>query len=231
MRNDKIIAQRKFSRVVGGELRKATAMLHHLEGNARPYFSVTGEVYEKSKWGDHYGREPVMCGCCHEMIAETWPELAPLIALHLSDDNGQPTHGAANGWYWLAGALGGMGERYHGGSGESYSAKSPIDCLMIFANYVRISAADAVRLANSLARKYRISAADLRADRLAKLRAEYGQHINVEDFREYTDVGKWLRAPTAPDRLAKAELAAWCEAQRDRWAAEAAAGLAYLKQR
>lgn len=230
MRNDKIIAQRTFKRVVGNELRKATAMLHHLEGNARPYFSVTGSVHAKLKYGEGYRGEPDSCGCLHEMIAETWPELLPLIALHLSDDDGQPMHGASNGWYWMAGALGGMGERYHGGSGESYSAKSPIECLAIFASHVRVSVADAVKLANDLAENYRDKAAKQRATRLARLRDEYGQHIQVEDFREYTDVGTWLRASTTDDAAAKFELAKWCEAQRDRWAAEAAAGLAYLNQ-
>lgn len=179
MRNDKIIAQRTFKRVVGG--------------------------------------------------AETWPELVPLIALHLSDDDGQPSHVAANGWYWMAGALGGMGERYHGGSGDQYSAKSPIDCLTIFADYVRISMADAVRLANEIA-QLRASGDEIRAGRLFRLRREYGQHIRLEDFREYTDVGQWLRAPAYSDKTAREWLNAWIEAQRPRWAAEAAAGLAWLQQ-
>lgn len=69
-----------------------TAGLHKL-GEQEPYFSVTGEEYD-----DEF---LMACGCMHGMVLEHWPELAPVIALHLSAPNGEPLHFAANGLYWL----------------------------------------------------------------------------------------------------------------------------------
>lgn len=101
--------------------------LHHLSGNKAPYFSITADGYED-------GRES-FCGCCHEIIAERLPELADVIALHLSDIDGSPKYAASNAWYWLAGVVD-VGEQYHGGSGSS--AKGAGDCLRIFCNHVRV---------------------------------------------------------------------------------------------
>lgn len=75
-----------------------TAGLRKLDGNERPYFSVTGAVRSDSEMG----------GCIHREILRRWPELAPVVALHSE----------ANGWYWLAGYYDGAGERYHGGNGQ-----------------------------------------------------------------------------------------------------------------
>jgi hypothetical protein len=114
---------------------RVTAGLHKLEGNARPYFSVTGEIFIPGK------RDAKSCGCIHEEILRHWPELAPVVALHLSDDSGTPMHAEANGWYWLAGFYGGAGEQYHGASGSC--AKTPEQCLEVFAKHVRVSLGDA----------------------------------------------------------------------------------------
>jgi len=65
-----------------------TAGLHYIEGNSRPYFSVTGE----SKHGG---------GAIHTEILIEWPLLRPVVDLHLSDDNGVPMHAVANGLYHL----------------------------------------------------------------------------------------------------------------------------------
>ncbi len=116
---------------------KATAGLHFLQGNRLPSFTVTGETRLN-------GRED-SCGCLHDDISKAWPVLAPVIVLHLSDSDGQPTYAEANGWYWLAGFFGGAGERYHGASG--IGAKDPEECLQIFANHVRVSREEARRLA------------------------------------------------------------------------------------
>ena len=83
----------------------------------------------------------------HETILQYWPELAPIIALHLSDDTGEPMHSEANGWYWLQGYYGGMTLRgwpfgpedateYHGGTGKD--GKDRETCLRIFAEHARI---------------------------------------------------------------------------------------------
>lgn len=74
-----------------------TAGLHQLGANLRPYFSVTCEVINKRKSGDRAIEEG---GAAHELIAEHFPELAPVIALHLSDDEGVPMHAVENARYW-----------------------------------------------------------------------------------------------------------------------------------
>jgi hypothetical protein len=125
---------------------KVEAGLHHLEGNSRPYFSVTGEIYRPG------ARDCECCGCIHDEIAKHWPELQPIIALHLSDDTGMPMHGAANSWYQLAGYYNGAGERYHAGNNRGnhsgqYREPTPDECLQSFADYVRIPIEEAQALA------------------------------------------------------------------------------------
>jgi hypothetical protein len=77
----------------------------------RNYFSVNGEIstpHERSKGDAQVG------GCIHEELLKAFPQLAPLVALRLSDLDGVPMHAEANGFYWLAGNLGGLGEQHHG---------------------------------------------------------------------------------------------------------------------
>jgi hypothetical protein len=111
--------------------------LRYLKGNKAPYFSVTVDGREKSA----RGRGSDFGGCCHDLVAKVTPDLKPLIALHLSNTEGQPTHAEANGWYWLAGACGGLGEEYHGGSGKF--GKSTGECEQILADHLRITANEA----------------------------------------------------------------------------------------
>ena len=131
------------------------AGLHLLSGNARPYFSVTGSMYRPKRRHD-----PFMCGCLHDDILKHWPTLAPIVALHLSDDTGTPMHAIANSWYQLAGYYGGPGEAYHAGNGKSqhwkpggefdgYRESTPDECLKSFAEYVRISIEEARRIADT----------------------------------------------------------------------------------
>lgn len=69
---------------------------------ARPYFSVTGELYERRS-NNRYSREPDACGMLHEVIAEHMPWLGTLISLHLCDARtGEPLHALANSWYWFS---------------------------------------------------------------------------------------------------------------------------------
>lgn len=72
-----------------------TAGLHHIEGNKRPYFSVTAVLRKRGS-----GRE-ICGGCMHDEIAAHFPALVPVIAMHLSDDDGKPMHTEANGRYHL----------------------------------------------------------------------------------------------------------------------------------
>lgn len=118
-----------------------TAALVQLRGNPRPHFSVTGDQR------DYRGRE-LAGGCLHDEISVTCPFLIPIIRLHLSDDTGTPMHAAANGWYWLAGAMGGAGEKFHGANGTP--SRSAEECLEIFASHVRVDVATAERLRFSL---------------------------------------------------------------------------------
>lgn len=131
---------------------EVTAGLLHLQGNARPYFSVTGWIGRPEDFCH-------TCGCLHSDILRTWPHLAPIVALHLSDDTGEPMHGLANGWYYLAGYYpNGADERDHIGNSprqhwnadgtfDGYRLSTPEECLQVFADHVRIPFADALTLA------------------------------------------------------------------------------------
>jgi hypothetical protein len=107
----------------------------------RGYFSVTGEIstpYQRKR-GDAQ-----CCGCIHDDILAAFPQLAPLVALHLSDaETGEPMHAEADGFYWLAGCDSeiGSGEEYHGGSGSD--AKTPEECFRIFREHMRLCENDA----------------------------------------------------------------------------------------
>ena len=76
---------------------KVNASLVKLAGNDYPYYSITGSV----ELIDKRYREPVItCGAIHDTIAQHYPELAPLIAVHLSAVDGVPMHAEANARYW-----------------------------------------------------------------------------------------------------------------------------------
>jgi hypothetical protein len=74
-----------------------TAELSKLAGNSYPYYSITGTV----KKLDKRFRDPIItCGAIHDTILEHYPELAPLVELHLSEADGIPMHAEANARYW-----------------------------------------------------------------------------------------------------------------------------------
>lgn len=120
--------------------------LHKL-GNQKPYFSLTADIMS----GGHY----VGGGAMHEEILKHFPRFKMLAELHLSDIDGAPMHAEANGWYALAGALGGFGEEYHvGNSKRNFPIDPPADkpwknteyrkptqeeCVQIFADSIRVS--------------------------------------------------------------------------------------------
>ncbi len=174
--------------------------LHYIKGNRAPYFSLTYAAHRKGF--------PNQCwsgGAGHDLILKHYPRFADLAALHLCNIDGAPSHASKNGWYDLAGALGGMGERYHVGNSERHFPIDPpadkpwqntvsrkptqTECLQIFARHMRISEADAAAFVESL-------------------------HIP--------------RGNVAPAyaTIAKQELAVFVEAQRARWKAEAEACIA-----
>lgn len=140
--------------VVGG--------LHYIKGNRAPYFGVTATLYETNARGR---TEDVAGGCLHEDVLRWFPDLANLVALHLSSIDGAPMYDVENGFYYLAGAVpGAFGQRYHSGNNERHFPKVAIDpakprsttdyrfpthdeALQIFADYVRvpIEEAEAIR--------------------------------------------------------------------------------------
>jgi hypothetical protein len=76
---------------------KVQAELVHLGSNLKPHFSITGEVQYQAKnnrWMDD------SCGAIHEETLEHFPELQPLVDIHLADDQGVPMHAYANAGYW-----------------------------------------------------------------------------------------------------------------------------------
>ncbi len=171
-----------------------------------PYFAVTGDIYNKSV-RTRNGDGTQACGCLHAEAAKAWPKIKPIIALHLSDsETGEPMHAEANGYYWLAGVVGGLGEQYYGD-------KAPADCLRILAKHLRLTEAEAQAIAD-------------------KVKAAFdAPYVNDEP----TLRSSVKYAPTAQDKakaastLARNTFHAFIVAQRDRWQSEANAGLELIR--
>lgn len=73
-----------------------TAELHSI-GDQEPYFSITGDIHwqaANNRWVFVAG------GCIHDEIIEHFPELEPLVAMHLATANGVPMHAYDNAAYW-----------------------------------------------------------------------------------------------------------------------------------
>ena len=179
-----------------------------------PHFSVTCEVVttESRRQRDIAGG-----GCLHELAVEYMPEIAPIVALHLSHaTDGAPMHSLENGWYWLSGALGGLGKRYHGGNGTP--ARSPEDCLRGFAEYCRIGLDEARSVSQRLA-----SETDVTRHQPCEKCGGPGIHEN--GFPCETCKGSGLETLRHFMRRRWAEE---CNDMRPRWAREARAGLALM---
>ncbi|HOW46147.1 MAG TPA: hypothetical protein P5305_04015 [Rubrivivax sp.] len=116
--------------------------LHVTATAERGYFSVTAD-WPSQRAG----------GCLHEEVAAAAPALKPLIALHLSDaQTGEPMHAEANGFYWLAGAAGGLGQTHHGANSEP--PRTGEQCLSILAQHLRISEDEARQMTGAVARTH-----------------------------------------------------------------------------
>jgi hypothetical protein len=96
----KLIAAKSWAKVFVENNQKhrieVIAELHSLGGQA-PYFSITGEVDRQAKnnrW------MPFLSGCIHEEILQQFPQLKPLVDVHLSDKDGVPMHAYENAAYW-----------------------------------------------------------------------------------------------------------------------------------
>jgi hypothetical protein len=97
----KLLAAKEWNKVFhenGFKYRiKVRADLIHRDGNKKPYFSITGEVDRRAK-NNRWVCE--LAGAIHDEIAKRMPELAPLLLVHLADDNGVPMHAYENAGYW-----------------------------------------------------------------------------------------------------------------------------------
>lgn len=214
-RNDKIlaIAKRTFepkTRKIG-EVRRIiiTAKVVHLEENSHPYFSVTADIWYVG--GGSGG------GCAHEDCLRFWPECKPIIDLHLSNaDNGEPMHGAGNGWYWLAGAYGGLGERYHGGNSDPI--KSPDACWCNLAEHVRMDVQSLKSWCEPMVVEGKRSAT---AD-------NYYVDITTHRGKEST-TNRCIHKNKAIGHHTRLAFIAWIDRQRERWANEAKAGVALIR--
>lgn len=71
--------------------------LQYFGGNSDAYFSVTGSVdrVRFGRWVEDSG------GCIHDEVLKHFPELKPLVDLHLSDTQGAPMHAEGNAWFWF----------------------------------------------------------------------------------------------------------------------------------
>lgn len=241
-----IIAQRKFTRTLASRnILTATARLHHLSGNARPHFSVTGEERNPRIRRDN---GIVACGCLHDDIAKYFPKLRPIIAMHLSDDTGTPMHADANGWYLMAGALGGAMEQYHAGNSNRHMPLMPheIDqakpyitteycyptadeCLRFWAEHVRVGYADALNYKLDIMRHL-----GPMADAVVSCGQQWESAFGPIAYKQPFDgdpganaIKRILKAAFIPCRERHSEIIA---SFKDRWQAEANAALAFLRE-
>lgn len=76
-----------------------TAILYKI-GNQTPYFAITGEIRDSRVRRDN---GITSCGYLKDEILSAFPEFAPLVALHLSRQDGTPMYALENGWYWNGG--------------------------------------------------------------------------------------------------------------------------------
>ncbi len=111
----------------------------------------------------------------------------------------------ANGFYWLAGASGGLGERYHGGS-----EKTPEQCMSILAESLRISPETALKLREACQEAYQCG-----KDSVAT-----GEDVTEAAQTEQNKAG---------NAKARQVFAQFVASQRPIWAAEAQAGLALIE--
>lgn len=102
-----VLASREFERVAPSGYYRATAKLDHLDGNARPHFSLTGEHWKsKAYYLTHVRtgseRGLLCCGAMGDTLVKKMKKLTAFERMHLSDDTGAPMHAAENGWYWYS---------------------------------------------------------------------------------------------------------------------------------
>jgi len=102
----------------------------------RDYFSITGEI---STAAERRKGDAQVCGCIHEQILQVFPQLKPFVDLHLAEvETGRPLHAYENGYYFAAGALGGIGEPYHAGN-KKEAGKYSQEAQALLCEHLRVS--------------------------------------------------------------------------------------------
>lgn len=91
-----------------GDYIEVTAEMRNGSDGLSPGFSVTAAVWErrgnaKGRTRKRQGRDCDLAGCIHDAILAAFPNLAPVVAVHLADLGGLPMHAKANGWYFYSG--------------------------------------------------------------------------------------------------------------------------------
>lgn len=72
--------------------------LRKMAGNDRPYFAATGEIGTPGQLRNGNGEA---YGMLHDELLRLFPEAAPIVALHLADDRGEPMHSVDNALHWM----------------------------------------------------------------------------------------------------------------------------------
>ncbi len=176
--------------------------LHFIKGNHDAYFSLTGDVYRGFVDRDQQFVKTAedMGGCIHDELLKHWPELAPLVALHLSDSKGVPMHCLDNGFYYVAHLIPGCGDRSafnlsfakrHYGQAD-YTAE---ECIAIMAKHFRLDMGHANLLIEAM-------------------------KTVALGVPQYQRVYEGKAKPVVKDFLAT-----WIETQKPRWEAEANAAI------
>ena len=66
------------------------------------YFSITGMLWTSKQAYTYESDDKLITGgCIHEIILKHYPNLKPIVDLHLSNLNGVPMHAFANGKHFL----------------------------------------------------------------------------------------------------------------------------------
>ncbi len=198
---DRIIYERKFSKLIDhGKRRIIAKFLLHAQVL---YFSITGEIRNLA-----YPDGIESYGCLHDEIAEAFPELRRFISMHLSDENGVPMHAVENGWYW-AGGQPELNRRRPGTNPPNVAT---------LAEQLRISEDVAYWLVFFVSRH----------SPFRKLTVE-----EVQKLEKVQNVPKslpYLLILPYGEKMRKVEFESFVNAQRDRWKAEAAEAIKFLKE-
>lgn len=72
-------------------------------GDQTPYFSVTADIWNSLAHARRWPDNPSSGGAAHDDVLRAFPDMADIVALHLSDIDGVPMHAVANGRYFYDG--------------------------------------------------------------------------------------------------------------------------------